>query len=130
MVRWSNLPPLPGVCRCNLICWCKGAHPKGQQKIPLSWQRTLYDDLRQKKKKKKCGLFSRLKGCKYLLFVGLTVFFLPSIPGIKTFQLVNVTLSLLVQTNVSIFFWFERPIQKCFSGLIPTRLTRNALSTL
>ncbi len=52
------------------------------------------------------------------------------IPGISAFQWVNFTESVLVHTNSSMFLWFERPSQKCFSGLNPTKLTRKALSTL
>lgn len=53
-----------------------------------------------------------------------------SVPGIPVFQCVYVTVLPLVHTNSSIFFWFDSPSQKCFSGLKPTKLIRNALSTL
>lgn len=52
------------------------------------------------------------------------------VPGLPLFQCVYFTGLPWVHTNSSIFFWFDNPNQKYFSGLKPTRLTRNALSTL
>lgn len=53
-----------------------------------------------------------------------------SVPGLPLFQCVYFTGLPWVHTNSSIFFWFDSPNQKYFSGLKPTKLTRNALSTL
>lgn len=52
------------------------------------------------------------------------------VPGMPTLKLVKVTFLAVVQVNVWMSSVLERPVQKYFSGLRPTKLTSRAFSYL
>lgn len=117
-------PPQPNVCRCILMYLCKAADPRVQPKLQSSWQHTPVRNLELF-----VGDNCKLQNCLFLLFQ-INKDMSSSVPGIPVFQCVYFTTLPLVHTNSSMFCWFDSPNQKCFSGLKPTKLTRNALSTL
>lgn len=53
-----------------------------------------------------------------------------SVPGMPTLKLVNVTFLLVVHLKRCLSAVLERPVQKYFSGLKPTELTKKAFSYL
>lgn len=53
-----------------------------------------------------------------------------AVPGMPTLKLVNVTFLLVVHLKVCLSSVLERPVQKYFSGLKPTKLTKRAFSYL
>lgn len=53
-----------------------------------------------------------------------------AVPGMSTLKLVNVTFLLVVHLKVCLSSVLERPVQKYFSGLKPTKLTKRAFSYL
>ena len=52
------------------------------------------------------------------------------LPGMPTLKLVNVTCLLVVHLNVLLSAVLDKPVQKYFSGLKPTMLTKRAFSYL
>lgn len=55
---------------------------------------------------------------------------LKSVPGIPTLKLVNVTALSVIHLNMFLSSVLDKPVQKYFSGLKPTKLTRKAFSYL
>ena len=53
-----------------------------------------------------------------------------TLPGIPTLKLVNVTFLRVAHLKVCLSSMLERLVQKYFSGLKPTKLTRRAFSYL
>ncbi len=53
-----------------------------------------------------------------------------AVPGMPTLKLVNMALLLVVHLKVLLSSVLEKPIQKYFSGLKPTKLTKRAFSYL
>lgn len=52
------------------------------------------------------------------------------LPGMPTLKLVNVTCLLVVHLKVLLSTVLDKPVQKYFSGLKPTMLTKRAFSYL
>lgn len=112
-------PHLPDVCRCISLCWSRAANPRAQPEVQLSLPHSPARSLEEKFNCWSIFICSNLK-CEVPF----------SIPGIPVFQWVKLTEFPFVHTNSSMLSWLERPSQKCLSGLKPTKLIRNALSTL
>lgn len=53
-----------------------------------------------------------------------------AVPGMPTLKWVNVTFLLLVHLKTFLLSVLDKPVQKYFSGLKPTKLTRKAFSYL